>query len=89
MDRESLRDPNDGVDYFKVEMLPHIAKGVEAVFIFRFYQLQLYCLDRGTQCLQIWIGRLQVLRKRIIDAWMGTFQPDPSKNPEFQLAREV
>ena len=31
-------DPNGGVDYFKNELRPHFVKGVEAVFIFRFYQ---------------------------------------------------
>ena len=40
LDRDMLKDPNDGVDYFKTEPRPHFVKGVEAVFIFRFYQLQ-------------------------------------------------
>ena len=35
-----IKDPNDGVDYFKNELGPHFMKGVEAVFVFRFYQLQ-------------------------------------------------
>ena len=66
---------NDGVDYYTNDLRPHFVKGVEAVFTFRFYQLQRFY--RGSQDLQRWIGRLQVLRKRIIDAWMGTFHPDP------------
>ena len=40
LDREMMRDPNYGADYFKHELRPHFVKGVEAVFIFRFYQLQ-------------------------------------------------
>jgi hypothetical protein len=40
LDRESLRDPNDGVGYFNNQLRPHFVKGVEAVFIFRFYHLQ-------------------------------------------------
>ena len=59
-------------------------KGVAAVFIFRFFQLQRF--HRGSQDLQRWIGRLQVLRKRIIDAWMDTFQADPPENQEFLVA---
>ena len=59
-------------------------KGVEAVLIFRFYQLQRF--RRGSQDLQRWIGRLQVFRKRIIDAWMDTFHPDPPENIDFQQA---
>ena len=39
-DRDRLRDPNDGVEYFKNELRTHFVQGVEAVFIFRFYQLQ-------------------------------------------------
>jgi len=34
--RERIRDPNDGIDYFKHELRPHCVKGVEAVLIFRF-----------------------------------------------------
>ena len=59
LDRERLRDPNDGVDYFKHELRPHFVKGVEAVFIFRLYQLQRFY--RGSQYLQRWNGILQVL----------------------------
>ena len=62
-------------------------KGVEAVFIFRFYQLQRFY--RGSQDLQRWIGRLQVLRKRIIDAWTDTFHPDTRYNPHFQQALQA
>ena len=57
------------------------------MFIFRFYQLQR--VYRGSQYLQRWIGRLQVLRTRIIDAWMDTVPPDPLDNPEFQLALQA
>ena len=71
------------------ELRPHFAKGVEAVFRFRFYQLQRFFLNRGSQYLQRWIGRLQVLRKRIIDAWMDTFQADPPENQEFQVALQA
>ena len=40
-------------------------------------------LYRGAQDLQRWTGRLRVLRKRNIDAWMGTFQADPAENADF------
>jgi len=48
-----VKGPNVGVDYFKNELWPHFVKGVEAVFIFRFYQLQKFY--RGSQDLQRWI----------------------------------
>ena len=40
-------------------------KGVETVFICKFYQLQR--IYRGSQSLQRLFGRLQVLRNRVID----------------------
>ena len=87
LDRERLRGPNEGVYYFKNGLRPHFVQGVETVFVFRFYQLQ--SIYRGSQDLQIWIGRLQVFRKRIIDAWMGTFQADPAENADLQAALQV
>ena len=39
--------------------------------------------------LQIWIRRLPVLRKHIIDACMDTFQADPPENQEFQVALQA
>ena len=32
-ERERLRDPNEGVDYFKNELRPHFVKGVETVLL--------------------------------------------------------
>ena len=40
LERERLRDPNEGVYNFKNELRPHFVKGVETVFVFRFYQLR-------------------------------------------------
>ena len=82
-----LKYPNDGVYYCKNKRRPHIVKGVEAVFIFRWYQLQRFY--RGPQDLQRWIGRLQVLRKRIIDAWMDTFPSRATRKSWFQQALQV
>ena len=84
LDRDRLKDPNDGLEYFKNELRPHFVTGVEAVFIFRFYQLQRFY--RGTEDLHRRIGRLQVLRKRIIDAWTDTFLPDPPEHGDFLAA---
>ncbi|MFM7983796.1 MAG: hypothetical protein ACKPKO_31175, partial [Candidatus Fonsibacter sp.] len=33
LDREILRDPNDGVDYLNNELRPHFVKGMETVFV--------------------------------------------------------
>jgi drug/metabolite transporter (DMT)-like permease len=74
----------------KHELRPHLVKGVEAALIFMFYLLQsFFFTKKAIQDLQIWTGRLQVIRKRIIDAWMDTFQPDPPENPEFKQALQA
>ena len=49
LDRESLRDPNDGVDYFKNELRPHFAKGVEAVFFFQILLVATFFVQRLTR----------------------------------------
>ena len=69
LDRDLLRDADTGVRYFKVTLRPHIVKGVQAVFLWRFYQF-LRCY-RGQQDLLRWIGRLSVIRKRVQDSWMN------------------
>ena len=39
-EREGLRDPNEGVDYFKHELRPLFVKGVDTVLIVICYQFQ-------------------------------------------------
>ena len=72
LDRDRLRDPLQGVNYFKTTLRPHFVKGSQSVFLWRFYQL-LRCY-RGTQDLLRWTGRLTVLLKRVQDAWMDLLQ---------------
>ena len=87
LDREKLRDPNEGVDYFKNELRLYCVKELNP----RSYSDFTSCRDfkTGTQDLQRWIGRLQVLRQRIIDAWMDTFQSDTAANLEFLVALQA
>ena len=39
LDRDRLRDPNNGVRYFKQSSRPHLVKSNESVFLWRFIQL--------------------------------------------------
>ena len=68
LDRERLRNAEDGVNYFKRELRPHFVKGNQSVFLWRFFQL--FRASRGQQEFLRWIGRYQVLIKRLMDAWM-------------------
>jgi hypothetical protein len=39
LDRDRLRDPNEGVQYLKDTLRPHFVKGSQSVFLWRFFQL--------------------------------------------------
>ena len=82
LDRELLRDPANGVSYFKNTVRPHFVKGNQSVFLWRFFQfLRFY---RGQQDLLRWIGRLSVVRKRLQDSWMDLLPPTNDQDPVFQ-----
>ena len=82
LDRNALKDPNNGVDYFKRELRPHFVKGSQSVFLWRFFQL--FKAHRGQQDFLRWIGRISVLRKRLAEAWMDLIDPVDQTNPDFQ-----
>jgi len=62
-----LRDPNDGVNYFKRILLPHFIKGAQNVFLYRFMQFMKY--NRRTVDLQKCMTRFQLSGNRLIESW--------------------
>ena len=86
LDRERLRNAEDGVNYFKRELRPHFVKGNQSVFLWRFFQL--FRASRGQQEFLRWIGRYQVLIKRLMDAWMDLHEIQTDEAilaiPEYQ-----
>ena len=68
LDREMLRDPNDGVNYFKRFLRPHFIKGAQDVFLNRFMQLMKF--KTGTMDLQKWMTRFQLTGNRLTESWM-------------------
>ena len=68
LDREMLRDGNYGAKYFLRTLRPHFDKGAQSVFMWRFFQ-QLRAHRQGQDFIR-WIGKLQVPKKRTLDAWM-------------------
>ena len=81
LDRDTLKDPEKGVQYFKDTLRPHFVKGSQSVFLWRFFQL-LRC-HRGQQDLLKWIGKLTVIRKRVQDAWMDLMPPFRQDAPDY------
>ena len=68
LDRELLRDPTEGVNYFKRFLRPHFIKGAQTVILYRFMQFMKH--NRGTMDLQRWMTRFQLTANRLIESWM-------------------
>ena len=81
---DALKIPDgEGVNYFKRHLRQHFVKGSQSVFLWRF--LQLFKSYRGQQQDMLrWLGRIQVMRNRLRDAWMDLFEPPDENNPHFR-----
>ena len=58
LDRDRLKDPNNGVKYFKSFLRPLFVKGAANVFLYRFQQFM--NLHRGNGDMLRWITRFQL-----------------------------
>ena len=88
LDRDLLRDGDQGVNYFKRTLRQHFVKGNQSIFLWRFFQL--FRATRGQYDILRWIGRFQVVVKRVLDAWMDLHEPPDDAqiavNQEYQEA---
>ena len=73
LDRERLKDPNNGVKYFKSFLRPLFVKGAANVFLYRFQQFM--NLHRGNGDMLRWITRFQLSVQRMQEAWNDTYLP--------------
>eukprot|EP00435_Cladocopium_sp_Y103_P056440 s2970_g19.t1 len=90
LDRDRLRDANEGVNCFKRTLRPHFIKGAQAVFSYRFMQFMKY--NRGSVDLQRWMTRFQITGNRFIESWMDFLPEIEITNPEavaYVTARRV
>ena len=83
LDRDMLRDPNEGVNYFKRFLRPHFIKGAQNVFLYRFVQFMKY--NRGTMDLQKWMTRFQLTGNRLIESCMDLLPEATVTSPEAIL----
>ena len=83
LDRDLLRDPVEGVNYFKRFLRPHFIKGAQTVFLYRFMQFMKQ--NRGTMDLQRWMTRFHLLANRLMESWMG-LTPDLTLNDATVIA---
>lgn len=77
-DRERLKDAATGVEYFKTELRKHFVKGAQSVYLWRL--LHFFHFRRGQNDFLRWLGKVQVLRKRLAESWMDTMDPYPAPN---------
>ena len=77
LDRDLLRDAQNGVYYFERFLRPHFIKGAQNVFLYRFMQFMKH--NRGSTDLQKWMTRLQITGNRLMEAWMDV-QPNLEAN---------
>ena len=59
LDNNRLKDPEQGVEYFKRFLRPYFVKGVQHVYLYRF--LQLFKTWRGAKDLVSWITDFEVM----------------------------
>ena len=83
LDRDMLRDPHEGVNYFKRFLRPHFIKGAQNVFLYRFMQFMKF--NRGTMDLQKWMTRFQLTGNRLIESWMDLLPDAVITSPEAIL----
>ena len=78
LDRDLLKDPNNGVRYFKSFLRPLFVKGAANVFLYRFQQFM--NLHRGNGDMLRWITRFQLSVQRMQEAWNDIYLPITDPN---------
>ena len=78
LDRDLLKDPNNGVRYFKSFLRPLFMKGAANVFLYHFQQFM--NLHRGNGDMLRWITRFQLSVQRMQEAWNDTYLPITDPN---------
>eukprot|EP00438_Fugacium_kawagutii_P029373 Skav202091 [mRNA] locus=scaffold513:194559:195140:- [translate_table: standard] len=91
LDRDRVRDPQDGVSYFKRTLRRHYIKGSQNVFLYRFMQFMKY--SRGSQDLHKWLTKFQITGTRLIESWMDLHvdleATDPVAQAHLIAARQM
>ena len=73
LDRDRLRDPTEGANYFKRFLRPHFIKGAQTMFLHPFMQFMKH--NRGTMDLQRWMTRFQLTANRLMHGVLDGFTP--------------
>ena len=89
LDRDALKNKEEGVVYFKRTLRPFFVKGSVNVFLYRFQQFM--NLRRGSSDLMKWMSRFQIQLKRLEEAWDDTLTPisDPAHDEVRQYTQSL
>ena len=89
LDRDALKNKDEGVLYFKRTLRPFFVKGSVNVFLYRFQQFM--NLRRGSSDLMKWMSRFQIQLKRLEEAWGDTLTPisDPANDEVRQYTQSL
>ena len=80
-DRELLKEPNTGVEYFFRHLRPNYVKGVQNVFLYRL--MQFLSQRRGKLDIHRWIAKFELQRKKLHNAWMDLVTPITNASPRY------
>ena len=75
LNRDRLRDPETGVDYFLTTLRPFFVKDLQSVFLYRFFQM-LRC-NRAQTDHQRWMVKYEIARQKAVDARLDATTPKP------------
>ena len=89
LDRDDLKNKDEGVLYFKRTLRPFFVKGSVNVFLYRFQQFMNF--RRGSSDLMKWMSRFQIQLKRLEEAWGDTLTPssDPAHDEVRQYTQSL
>ena len=87
LDRDRLKDPNNGVKYFKSFLRPLFVKGAANVFLYRLQQFM--NLHRGNGDMLRWITRFQLSIQRMQEAWNDTYIAGLPAEEQGEITPEV
>ena len=83
LNRDRLRDAEDGVPYFKRFLRPYFVKGAQNVFLYRFMVVVRF--SRGHNDMLKWMTRFLLQVKRLDEAWSDLVIPVNDVNdPDVQ-----
>ena len=69
LDRDLLRDDNNGVTYFKDTLRRHFIKGAEHTFLWRYLTFMQKSQRRSSVELLEWIAMFEIMLQRLRESW--------------------